>query len=431
LYLAFVIYGSLVPLEFRRIPLREAIDRFAQIEYLQLDIQSRSDLVANFLLFVPLTFLAMGALAGESRSMRAALWGVLVAPAAVGLAFAIEFAQLYFPRRTVSQNDLIAESLGGMVGVAVWVVFGGRITRWWAGLWQTRGAGRRAAQLLTAYLALWALYQWFPFDFLPSPVGVYKQYKEGKVTVIPFADSDRIAPFQYVTKTASLVPIAWLMVLWRRRAPYRFADAVLLTVVLAALAEGGQLVVYSRSASTTDIVFALVGGLLGASLAALIGPAARKPLTQRPAWRSVGPPIKWLMVLAWIAALAAVAWRPFDFRLPPEGLTAAASEAFGKVPLSSHYTLPETLSAAQVLRRFGAFLALGMMLRSLTRWPRGGGKLTGAVAVALIAAGIEFGQLLVPGRVADLATIVIESIGGITGVMLLPPFVRIFINGEE
>ena len=93
--------------------------------------------------------------------------------------------------------------------------------------------------------------------------------------------------------------------------------------------------------------------------------------------------------------------------------------------------MPETLSAAQVLRRFGAFFALGLMARSVTGWARGRGKLAASIAVVLAASCIELGQLFVPERVADLATIVIESVGGIIGVMLLPGVVRIFVEGDE
>ncbi len=61
-YTAFVIYGSLVPLEFRALPWDEAVARFAAIPWLRLGIGSRADWVANLLLFIPLTFLWMGAL---------------------------------------------------------------------------------------------------------------------------------------------------------------------------------------------------------------------------------------------------------------------------------------------------------------------------------------------------------------------------------
>ncbi len=59
-YLIFVIYGSLVPLEYRARPFAEAWREFQNIRYLQLGIASRSDWVANLLLFIPLSFLWLG-----------------------------------------------------------------------------------------------------------------------------------------------------------------------------------------------------------------------------------------------------------------------------------------------------------------------------------------------------------------------------------
>ena len=59
LYAAFVVYGSLVPLEYRPLPPGEAWARFQQIPYLNLGVGSRADWVANGVLYVPLGFLLL------------------------------------------------------------------------------------------------------------------------------------------------------------------------------------------------------------------------------------------------------------------------------------------------------------------------------------------------------------------------------------
>ena len=56
-YLAFVVYGSLVPLRYQSLPWEQAVARFQAMPYLTLGIASRADWVANLLLFVPLGFL--------------------------------------------------------------------------------------------------------------------------------------------------------------------------------------------------------------------------------------------------------------------------------------------------------------------------------------------------------------------------------------
>jgi len=123
-YTLFVVYGSLVPLKFQALPWDEAVARFAAIPFLNLGIGSRADWVANLLLFVPLSFLWMGVAARRGGSTRAVLAALLIVPAAIGLSVGIEFTQLFFPQRTVSQNDVFAETLGGLLGVAAWLLWG-------------------------------------------------------------------------------------------------------------------------------------------------------------------------------------------------------------------------------------------------------------------------------------------------------------------
>ena len=132
-YSAFVIYGSLVPLHFRRQPLDKAWEYFQRIPYLDLGIGSRADWVANILLFVPLAFLWLGLLwPRRSRIAQAIVSGVVLL-GGVGLSAAIEFTQIFFPPRTVSLNDIIAETLGTIIGIVLWWSTGRRVMAWLAG----------------------------------------------------------------------------------------------------------------------------------------------------------------------------------------------------------------------------------------------------------------------------------------------------------
>ncbi len=79
-YTAFVIYGSLVPLEFRAMPWDEAVAKFGAIPFLKLGIGSRADWVANLLLFIPLTYLWMGALTAGGSRLRGGLATLALVP---------------------------------------------------------------------------------------------------------------------------------------------------------------------------------------------------------------------------------------------------------------------------------------------------------------------------------------------------------------
>ena len=103
-YTAFVIYGSLVPLDFHALPWDEAVARFGAIPFLELGIGSRADWMANLLLFIPLTFLWMGVLSAGGNRLRRVFATLAVIPVATVLSVGIEFTQIFFPQRTVSRT---------------------------------------------------------------------------------------------------------------------------------------------------------------------------------------------------------------------------------------------------------------------------------------------------------------------------------------
>jgi len=163
LYALFVVYGSLVPLEYRDRALDEAWRTFLETPYYQLGVASRADWVANILLYIPLAFLAMG---WATKRMGRAPATLLVFAASVTIAFGVEFAQLFFPPRTVSLNDLVAETIGSALGVLFWHAMGERFSRLCIALAHGGDIGARA--LITLYAAGYVTYSLYPFDFLVS-----------------------------------------------------------------------------------------------------------------------------------------------------------------------------------------------------------------------------------------------------------------------
>lgn len=163
LYAIFVVYGSLVPLEYRDRAIDEAWRTFLETPYYQLGVASRADWVANILLYIPLAFFAMG---WFTKRMGRASATLIVFAISVAIAFAVEFAQLFFPPRTVSLNDLIAETIGSALGVLFWHTMGDWFSRLCDALAHGGDIGVRA--LITLYSAGYVTYSLFPFDFLIS-----------------------------------------------------------------------------------------------------------------------------------------------------------------------------------------------------------------------------------------------------------------------
>ena len=136
---------------------------FKQTPFLTLGVESRADWVANGVLYVPLGFFGVQVFRGSGTRSVSALASLAFAGL---LAFAVEFAQLSFPPRTVSQNDLLAECIGSLVGVIAAFGLGPWLARWWQA-WKSDSASvaRLAWQ---AYALGYLLFCFFPFDFLVS-----------------------------------------------------------------------------------------------------------------------------------------------------------------------------------------------------------------------------------------------------------------------
>ncbi|MEO8409979.1 MAG: VanZ family protein, partial [Propionivibrio sp.] len=164
-YLFFVVYGSLVPLDFRPVPLDRAWSIFQHIPMFKLGMESRADWIANGVLYVPVGFLTAHVLMQISGSRRVALF-VVTALLSFVLAFAVEFTQIFFPPRTVSLNDLLAECIGTLVGLSL----AAKYSDWFRLLLHAvfSNPRRLILHLVEAYLVAYVAYSLFPYDILLS-----------------------------------------------------------------------------------------------------------------------------------------------------------------------------------------------------------------------------------------------------------------------
>jgi glycopeptide antibiotics resistance protein len=412
-YLLFVIYGSLVPLDFKPRPLAEALAAFAAIPFLDLGIGSRADWVANLLLFIPLAFLATQ-LAAELRSPLARLLAhILIVTGAAALAIGIEFTQLFFPPRTVSQNDILAEGLGGLIGTLLGITLGPRFRCWLGAFWRSETSRDKSTRLLHGYLALLLLFNILPLDLTISPVELFHKWRDGKVVLVPFTKGPAALPdfiYQTITDIAIWIPAG---LLWAR-SPRRFTVWQIGGLgLLAALAiEVLQLFVYSRYTVATDVILGGIGTTLGGLLtrrSAVFAPAAG---------RSAALP--WLAAwMAWLFVMFAIFWFPFDF--DPQRLTWQRTvEAFTRMPFFTYYYTSEYHAINEVLRKLGfcfpAGFLIGIAFRHRENNPPGGLVLWTAL-FAVLTTIVEAGQLLLPGKVADLTDVLLETCGSMAGLL--------------
>lgn len=416
-YTAFVLYGSLVPLEFRAIPWDEAVARFTAIPFLKLGIGSRADWVANLLLFIPLTFLWMGALAAAAGRARAVLMALMLIPAAAALSFGIEFTQLFFPQRTVSQNDIFAETLGGIVGVLVWWGSGGRFVDWLQSWQQIHARAALAERLAWVYLAGVLVYNVLPLDLTISLVEIFHQWRDGKVNLVPFGrlpDDAAYALYEIATDALIWTPLA---LLWRLDGTRSAGRVWGMTFGAATLLEFMQIFVYSRVSDVTDLFTAAAGAALGVwvggRLAARVAPASRMP-----SW-SVWLPFA--LAAGWVALLLFVFWFPFDFRTDGAFIKSRL-DFMQRVPFEVYYFGTEYRAITEVLRKTLFFAPLGALLawgvaRQPWRWRSPLFALAMLVLVGMPAV-VELGQLMLPHKIVDMTDWFLESLGAGLGYVM-------------
>lgn len=165
-YVFFVVYGSLVPLDYRPMPLDRAWALFQQTRMFDLGVESRADWIANGVLYVPLSFLGVRMLLARFPASATIPLHLLMGVFSIGLAVCVEFTQIFFPPRSVSLNDLLAESIGTVVGLILAAHHGAWFDRLLTELFGDRR--RLARHLLEAYLIGYIAFSLFPYDVLLS-----------------------------------------------------------------------------------------------------------------------------------------------------------------------------------------------------------------------------------------------------------------------
>lgn len=417
LYLGFVIYGSLVPLNYKHIPLHDALTTFSNIRYLDLKIGSRADWVANILLFIPLSFLLSGLLWQSRKSIRI-VSGILILTACLLLSLGIEFTQLFFPPRTVSQNDIMAETFGAVVGILAWHWKGPDIWNWLVA-WKSNKTTNLFERILYVYLFILFGYNLLPLDLVISPVELFHKWKEGRILLIPFTHlPGNTAQFIYnlVTDIGIWIPVSYL---WFASGNKNRMQAWIYTVIASICIESLQLFVYTRVTDTTDIITAMAGGYLGL-LVARINYKKQDSDTQHRTGKSILFGIIGLVVTCIV--LAVVFWYPFDFHLERNFLRERVL-LFKRVPFHAYYYGTEYRAVTEVLHKIAFFMPLGFIAAYLIQRLRDLRfirllDIFVMLAMSCLALGIEIGQVALPGKSPSTTDWLLESIGAGMGYWL-------------
>jgi glycopeptide antibiotics resistance protein len=356
-FLFIATVGSLAPFEYRRSGLATAAANFRRMlaDRDFLAHISRTDLLANVLLFVPVGYCLCGAAAAGRGRLGAALRLPIVFTISLISSLAIEFSQNWFPIRTPALSDIVAQIIGAGLGCAAWLVAGEAAPHWIRGLYASRRAVDRLDLMLMAYVAFLGIIALFPLDLSISPSSLWIKYRRGWIVLAPFSDWRFTfgAVLHALLVLALFAPVGVFAsrVGTRPERPRRgWLGALLFGAVVVLVVSGCQLLVVDRRVSTTDGVLAMAGIVIGVAAARRWLPAPQpnavegRQKTGANAWAPL------TLAVVYALLLFAVFCAPFDWHGDPQ-YAGARLESLAKIPFAVLYRDSPLNAAKEIVRK--------------------------------------------------------------------------------
>lgn len=419
LYLAFVIYGSLVPLNFRPIPWSAAVHHIQHIPYLRLGIGSRADWVANILLYIPLAFFGTAVVTHQRRVVERIVYSVFMLVACLAIAFGVEFVQLFFPPRTVSINDLIAESLGSIIGVLAWNIAGDYVVKQLKHIKLGNFLSVKAA--IFFYIVIYAGLSLFPFDFVTSLQELELKYSGEDIAFSQCGDTLLRCSVRYGVEASAVIPLAVLICLLPTM-PYQLTLNVLIGFMLGILIEGGQIFLVSGVAQGASVLCRMLGmaaGVVGYRWARRFAENGNGLILLKNA-------TKWLVLPYVVLVLAINGWFDYDWHAWPVALKKLHATYF--LPFFYFYYTSEPVALVSLLSNLGMYLPAGVFFWALNvNRAKTGPAWQAGVYAAAFASIIEISKLFLDGKHADPTDVLIAFAAGF-GVHKIADRILLWIN---
>ena len=250
----FVLYGSLLPFEYRDAPPGYVFGNFSFLNWTNPENYNQVDWVTNLILYVPIGFFAYGA-TSRLKSGGAILTALLGA----SLAICIESLQIWAAPRTASLNDVVANITGTGAGILAWGLWGKLIVK---SVQNTLSGGPKTLTAgLGLYLLVYAFIALFPFDFLVSADEIPTRLADPKAFVWAPENFFSIRSLaSLILKIALMMPLGMaIKLIWNRGV----ASAVLAAFVLTTGIEALQWLQYSGRVEASSFAVAIIGAVLG------------------------------------------------------------------------------------------------------------------------------------------------------------------------
>ncbi|MDD5329412.1 MAG: VanZ family protein [Sulfuricella sp.] len=339
---------------------------------------TRSDVITNILVYLPLGLLLAHALRYRLRPA----WSVLLATLlCLGLSFAMESLQALLPERVSSRLDLLMNGLGGLGGALL------------AGLLENppgplrRVLAQRRERLLPGLaidlglvaLGLWALSQLTPL-LLSLDTATLRR------GLLPLWTPGFPSPFNWLLLAANFCAIAGL------------------GLFVSVLARSGRSVALPFSAFVVAVLAVKIA-VMGRYLALETGLGAALGLALAAALRSAPKPLR--SVAGGLALLAGFALGELE---PAVGVFFSPLEPFNWIPFRGQ--MHNLASYSEILSLFWPFLALGCLAAVATKAKRRRlAAFLGSLLVLAVMFGLEWQQQFIAGRHADVTDVLLALAG--------------------
>ena len=420
--MAFAVYASLIPFTFASRPLDIAWAEYrAILSTGSMRGISRTNFLANILLFVPVGFGLTGSRLAERRR-RAAFSAVLaVLAASVGLSLVVEFLQLFAPARVPAFSDVAAQTFGCLFGIIGWALCGPELTEWLRAS-RSPAPEDRLSRALTAYAAAWVFVNLAPFDVIADVGDLGQRVRAGLITVVPFQSAGRATSrvvWDVLVSVITAAPLGVFGLIARTPAGVRRGTLAAFAIAAGFVVsmEVAQVFVRSHAADVTDAIF----GCLGAGLGVVIG--ARMLSSGRPVLDVPGRGLfRGRVVTALLTRcliVAAYHWMPYDFGLNPESIKRKLAR-ISLVPFAGYAAGSDLNAFNDLLVKLGLAAPVGVIAAFALRREAPAAIVTACwlVAAASLFGAIELGQLFLPTRSPDPTDVLVGVVGTAFGLAL-------------
>lgn len=401
-FLFFVVYGSLVPLDYNGLSFNEGIDRFLNIPWLSLGAHSRADWIANILLYIPLSFLLLSRQIAKTKKISTSHI-ISTTMICIGVAIFVEFLQTFFPPRTVSLNDLLAESIGTFIGIFIAI-------RYWSLFDQfieniKKDSSNIGLSLLKAYTLAYIALSLFPFDFVTSFFEL-EQKMQSHTTALFFADtcgSLLSCIMKLAMESLLIVPVGLLFAHKLKHQSRTLITMATLGLLIGILLETTQIFIISAISQGIS-VFSRLGGFIFAYFLF----KHRQDIINKIDAINIKPFILLAIPFYLFALIYVNKWLQIDWKDTSYAIQSFKDTNF--LPFYYHYYTTETVAVVSVIFNSLIYASIGIAF-ALWNTHKIDSKLNLVILVTFIlTAFIEFAKLFQLGTHMDPSNFIIAII---------------------